>query len=238
MPDQDSGQPKPVAPVFLAFVAIALLSVASVGYLGDEEEAVTLGLLLFGSILAVIAAVVTRIEGTLKIGKDGAEIPIEAANRAERQLNRGEWVRAEQLEEAVEAVEQAPQQIKKEDASRQIEAEKSTSAAASEKPSGPDTTTVERLHRQLIIVDDVVVNLATLTENERQLVTHQFEIMSEPDFDPSSDKRAHRAGQGGHAYYVRRVPGTLIRIWYRELGLETGEPKLVVLVVEKKDVRV
>lgn len=236
MPDQDSGQPKPVAAVFLASVATALFVVATIGYFGDEEEAVTIGLLLPGTILAVMAAFGSRINGTVKISKEGAEIPIEAA-RAERQLDRGEWVGAERLEEAVEAVEQAPQQVMKQESPRQIEPPENASTAESGKPSGPDTTAVERPRRRLILANDAVVNVATLTSSEKKLVLDQLMLMNDPDFDPVSDLRAHRPGQGGHAYYVRRVPGTNIRIWYRELGLETGEPELVVLVVEKKSDR-
>jgi hypothetical protein len=84
-----SNKALPVAEVFLGALSVLLLAAAIFGYFGDQEELITAGLIVAGSILAATAAFARRIQGVLKISKDGAEIPI-----GEYQAQRGQIVPA------------------------------------------------------------------------------------------------------------------------------------------------
>ncbi|MFX1783456.1 hypothetical protein [Prescottella equi] len=235
MPDQDSGRPKPVAAGFLGFVAAALFVIATFGYFGDEGDVVTGALFLFGSAVAVIAAFSPHVQGTVKFSKDGAEFQID---RAERQLKSGASVSVEKLDEVLEAVGQAPgfepPRAVKDGTPRQ------TDAPAKEPIEGsgpiPRETAVGLPKNEVRLVADAITTVLTLTTDERSRVYEQLHRMTDPEFDPSTDRRGHRRGQQGHAYRVRKVPGTGIRLWYRELGSgPSGERKLAVVVVDRKD---
>ncbi|EEN89444.1 hypothetical protein RHOER0001_4357 [Rhodococcus erythropolis SK121] len=235
MPDQNSDRPKPVAAGFLGFVAATLFVIATFGYFGDEGDVVTGALFLFGTAVAVIAAFSPHVQGTVKFSKDGAEFQID---RAERQLKSGESVSVEKLDEVVEAVGRAPgidpQRAEKNGTPRQTDAP----AKGPIQGSGPmpRETAVGLPKNEVRLVDDAVTTVLTLTTDERSRVYEQLHRMTDPDFDPSTDRRGHRRGQQGHAYRVRMVPETDIRLWYRELGPRpSGERKLAVMVIDRKD---
>lgn len=90
--------PASIGAIFLGVLAVLLFGVAGVGYFTHEPEPVTGGFILAGTVLAIIAAFFSRINGILEVGKDGAKIPI-GARRAEQQLEQGEVVQADRLPE-------------------------------------------------------------------------------------------------------------------------------------------
>jgi hypothetical protein len=91
--------------------------------------------------------------------------------------------------------------------------------------------------RNVILVDDAVLKMATLNPTEQSLVQAEVARMSNPEFRPESDRRGHRRGGGGRAYFVHEVTGSPdIRLWYRRLenSRPTDPETLAVMVVDRK----
>lgn len=90
--------------------------------------------------------------------------------------------------------------------------------------------------RNVLLVDDAVIRMATLPADEQSSVMAEIARMSHRDFQPESDQRGHRRGSGGHAYYVHKVPRSDLRLWYRQLDKRnpTDLETLAVMVIDRK----
>lgn len=90
--------------------------------------------------------------------------------------------------------------------------------------------------RNVVLVDDAVIRMATLTADEQSSIMVEIARMSHRDFQPESDRSAHRRASGGRAYYVHKVPGSDLRLWYRQLDKRnpTDPETLAVMVIDRK----
>jgi hypothetical protein len=84
----------------------------------------------------------------------------------------------------------------------------------------------------VLLVEDAVFTMATLTAQEQELVRTEVARMSRPDFQTDLDLRATRPGDAGRSYRMHRVPEADIRLWYRQKS-ESELHTLYVMVIEK-----
>ncbi|WP_441961466.1 hypothetical protein [Mycolicibacterium houstonense] len=230
------NKPKPWSQIFLGSLAIVVLVGGFVGALKGLPELLASLLFIAGVLLAVLAAFWSRIQGTVEFTKDGAKIPIGAARRAEEQAQRGEFVAAEKVPAAVEAVEDAVSQFGTPTVSqlRPHGSEERSPAPRQEEPDSRAAEEPSRISRgrNVQLVDDAVVTMATLTDHERSQVQAEIARMSHPDFREEADARGIRVRERGRSYRVHRVPNTDLRLWYRPLNEDQPET-LVVMVISK-----
>lgn len=209
---------KPWSQIFLGLVAVLLFGCAVVGSLKGLHAAVAIFLVIAGGGLAILAAFWSRVQGPVGFTRDGFSIPINAANRAEKQIEQGRLVDENKLEAASKALEEA--------LSRYNTSRVGTPTVTQGPPSAPT-------NRSVALVDDAVVTMATLDPREHALVRNEIARMSRSDFREEDDPRAIRAGDQGRSYRVHNVPNSNLRLWYRPLS-EHHPDRLVVMVIEKK----
>lgn len=91
--------------------------------------------------------------------------------------------------------------------------------------------------RNVILVDDAVIRMATLNLREQSLIQAEIARMSNLDFRPEADLQGHRRGGGGRAYFVHKVTGSPnLRLWYRRLDKRSpDDPEtLAVMAIDRK----
>ncbi|MGH7293062.1 MAG: hypothetical protein ACREJT_17705, partial [Myxococcota bacterium] len=143
------------------------------------------------------------------------KIPIARARRAEKQLERGRMVGGANLDEARKALEEA--------VSRYHDAQPAVTQHPLASRDGPE--------RDVLLVEDAVFTIATLTLDEQALVRTEVARMSRPDFDTNVDPRESRPGDTGRSYHMHRVPDSDVRLWYRQKSESEPYP-LCVMVIE------
>lgn len=202
------------------------------GFFKGLNATVAIFLIIVGGGLVILAAFWSRVNGPVGLTKDGFSIPIDAANRAEQQLQQGKVVDADDTLGIVDTFEAVLSQhgaraVKEGQPPREI-------APPQQEPEQEPTAEPPRwrLGRNVQLVDDAVVTIATLTNHERVQVQTEIARMSHPDFREEDDPRAIRAGDQGRSYRVHKVPDSNLRLWYRPLNEDHPET-LVVMVIEK-----
>jgi hypothetical protein len=87
--------------------AAGILLLAAIFAFGNRlNSTINVALVIVAAALIVLAGFWSRVSGKVGITKEGFTIPIEAANRAEQQLERGEVVDADKLPELLENIRQ------------------------------------------------------------------------------------------------------------------------------------
>ncbi len=207
-----------MAEIYLGALSTALLVVAVIGYFGREEEGVTGGLLAAGAILAALAAFFRRIEGVLKITKDGAEIPI-----GEYQAQRGQTVPAPKIElpyggegtlTAEVEIAETPE-LGRHD--KQEQGETGADGGRDATPRVVFTSQADQQYNQLALPHKLAVDAAVDT----------LGLTRDPKFVTS-------ANSGGRAYSCRRLYDQNLQLIYRLLDkTRTDEPdRYVVIAIE------
>ncbi|BBZ62981.1 hypothetical protein [Mycolicibacterium monacense] len=211
-------KPWPTAEIYLGLLSTALLVVAVVGYFGDEEEGVTGWLLAAGVLLASLAAFFRRIEGVLKITKEGAEIPI-----GEYQAQRGQIVPAPKLELPFGGEGKLTAEIEKSEmpalttGDQQKQLGTGADVGRDATPSVVFTSQAGEQYNQLTLPRKLAVDAAVETLGQ----------VRDPKFITS-------ANTGGRAYSRRRLPDQNLQLIYRMLDkTRTDEPdRYVVIAIE------
>lgn len=211
-------KPWPIAEIYLGVLATALFGVAVIGYFGEEEGGVTGGLLTAGVILASLAAFFRRIEGVLKITKEGAEIPI-----GEYQAQRGQIVPAPKLELPFGGEGTLAAEVEKREAGELPSGDEQKqlgTGADGGSDAGPQvvfTSQADEQYNQLALPRKLAVDAAVETLGQTR----------DPKFITS-------ANTGGRAYSRRRLHDQNLQLIYRMLDkTRTDErDRYVVIAIE------
>ncbi|MGY4869792.1 hypothetical protein [Mycolicibacterium elephantis] len=251
---------KSVVQILLSIVGVVVLGAGFLGYFGEQDDVVAGGFVAAGVLLVLVAAFFPWIEGTIELA--GMKLPV-GARRAEKQLEQGKVVDASAAESAWKAIEQTlsefqvtpvdkppvkpelpptgagperqrPRRPEPGELETRSESPGPPRIPARAEPAPPPRREVNARTRSVQLVDDAVVTMGTLTADERRSVLTEIARMSGPEFQPESDPKAIRRGDGGRAYHVRRVGGTNLRLWYRPLKEDEPSSPLVVMVIERK----
>jgi hypothetical protein len=231
MGDEEQNS-KPWNQIFLGLVGVLVIVGGGFGSLKGVPEAVAIFVVIVGFALVVLAGFWSRAK-KVKLGKDGFELELDAA---EKKLQQGDLVDADNVPAAVEAVKEAVSQFGTPTVSQGPSPE---GIAPPEQPESelPDERRPWRLGRNVVLVDDAVVTMAKLENAEAVQVQVEIARMSHPDFREEDDPRAIRSGDQGRSYRVHTVPGTDLRLWYRPLNDDRPET-LVVMLIQRQGERV
>jgi hypothetical protein len=252
---------KSVVQILLGIVGLVLLGAGFLGYFGEQDDMVAGGFVAAGVLLVLVAAFFPWIEGTIElagmklpVGARRAEKQLEQGKVVDASKVESAW---KAMEEALSeykvtqigttAGQGPPAPTAGADPGRQrprrpqpgeLETRLARPEPASERPEPPraEETALEqppRTGRRVQLVDDAVFTAGTLTREEQRLVQMEVARMSSPDFQPETDPKAIRRGDGGRSYRVRRVADTDLRLWYRPLTEDDAGSPLVVMVIEK-----
>ncbi|WP_236734764.1 hypothetical protein [Mycolicibacterium peregrinum] len=227
----DQSNSTPLNQLFLGGVGVLVIAGAIFGSVKGVPDAVAVAGVIAGFALIVCAAFASRIK-KIVLAKDKVEFELDAA---EKKLEQGEVVDAEQVPAAVEAVKEAVSQFGVPTVSQEPAPQEVTPP---QPPSQQEPSSQQwRLGRNVQLVDDAVVTMATLSNAEVGLVRTEIARMSNPGFREEDDPRAIRPGDQGRSYRVRKVPGTDLRLWYRPLNEDHPET-LVVMLIQRQGERV
>jgi hypothetical protein len=186
----------------------------------DQEEAVTITLLVIGGGLGAIAAFAPRVEGIVEFGKDGFKFPVRARS-AEKQIQQGKLIDADDLSKTLEDIKAALSPVGTPTITQEPPRAMSSGETEPDSVRAHTDTSAESAappaQRKVSLVDDAVVEMLALTAEERNLVRAEVVRMGHPDFREESDPRAIRRGDAGRSYRVHKVPQSNIRLWYRRL---------------------
>lgn len=219
--------PRPWNQIFLGLVGILVVLGGVLGSMNGVPETVSIFVIIVGGGLVVLAAFWSRAR-KVKLGKDGFELELDAA---EKKLRQGDVVDADDVPAAVEAVKEAVSQFGT-PAAGEGQPQEIVRPQAELQPADPRW----RLGRNVQLVDDAVVTMATLTNAEVGQVRAEIARMSNPGFREEDDPRAIRPGDHGRSYRVRKVRGTDLRLWYRPLN-EDHPQTLVVMAIQRQGER-
>jgi len=236
MAEDESAEEKLIGQILLGGVGVLLLAAGVWAYFGGQNDKIAGGFfVLVGLVLVVLAAFYSQVDGLVDLGL--LKIPMVKARRAEKQIEQGQVVAGNNLEGAKKALEEA--------LSRYNVSQFGTPTITQE-PAPPDTEGTlkadaessdtiadrgPRLGRNVLLVEDAVITLATLTPHQQVLVDTEVARMSRPEFRTHLDLRATRPGDAGRSYRMHRVPESDIRLWYRQKS--ASEPHtLYVIVIE------
>jgi hypothetical protein len=220
----ESAEAKLVGQLFLGGLGLFLLAGGGWAYFGGQDDQLVGGFfLLAGLLLVVLAAFYSRVDGLVELGL--LKIPAGKARRAELQIEQGRVVAGADLEEARKAVDEA---LARHHLSQVATPAVSHVAATSE----PAATAGVGRGSSVLLAQDAVFMMTTLTPNERDLVDTEIARMSRADFPTNLDLRATKPGDAGRSYRMHRVPECDVRLWYRQKS--ASEPHVVyVMVIEK-----
>jgi hypothetical protein len=224
--DESAGR-KLVAQILLGDLGVLLLAAGAWGYFGGQNDKIAGGFfVLVGLVLVVLAAFYSRVDGIVELGL--LKIPMGKARRAEKQIEQGQVVAGSNLEGAGKVLEEALTRYNV----SQFGTPTVTQEPALSKTEG--TRNVDRgslAGRNVLLVEDAVITMATLTPHQQVLVRTEVARMSRPDFQTYLDLRATRPGDEGRSYRMHRVPESDIRLWYRQKS-ESEPHTLYVMVIE------
>jgi hypothetical protein len=222
--ENESSEAKLVGQLFLGGLGVFLLAGGGWAYFGDQDNQLVGGFfLLAGLLLVVLAAFYSRVDGLVELGL--LKIPVIKARRAEVQLAQGRVVAGANLEAARKAVDEA---LARYHVSQVAAPAVSQVAAMSE----PEHTETAGRGPSVLLVEDAVFMMTTLTPHEQDLVGTEIARMSRVDFQTNLDLRATRPGDAGRSYRMHRVPECDIRLWYRQKSESEPYP-VYVMVIEK-----
>jgi hypothetical protein len=230
-------------------LGLLLLAAGAWGYFGGQNNKIAGGFfVLVGLVLVVLAAFYSRVDGIVDLGL--LKIPMVKARRAEKQIEQGQVVAENDLEGAGKALEQALSRynvsqfgtptVTQEPALSETVGTPNADAEPAPSESTRDTeressdTNADRgprPGRNVLLVEDAVITMATLTPHQQVLVRTEVARMSRPDFRTHLDLRATRPGDTGRSYRMHRVPESDIRLWYRQKS-ESEPHTLYVMVIE------
>ena len=248
--EDESAQRKLVGQILLGGLGVLLLAAGAWGYFGGENDKIAGGFfVLVGLMLGVLAAFYSHVDGIVELGL--LKIPMVKARRAEKQIEQGQVVAGDNLDGARKALEEALSRytvsqfgtatVTQEPALSETEGTPSADAEPASSESTGDTewesgdTIADRgprLGRNVLLVEDAVFTMATLTPHEQVLARTEVARMSRPDFRTDLDLRATRPGDAVRSYRMHRVPECDIRLWYRQQS-ESEPHTLYVMVIEK-----
>lgn len=198
----DSADGKPVGQLLLGGLGAVLLAAGLWGYFGAHDKLTGGFFVLVGVVVIVLAAFYPRVDRIVDLGL--LKIPKLKARRAEKQIQRGELVAGASLDEARKSLQET--------VSRYHDAQFGTGS--------------------VLLVEDAVFTMTTLTPHEQHLVHAEVVRMGRPDFRPDLDPHVTRPGAGERPYRMHRVPDADIRLWYRQKS-ESDPDKLYLVVIEK-----
>ena len=222
--EDNSADEKLVGQILLGGLGVVLLAAGMWAYFGGQNDKIAGGFfVLAGLLLVVLAAFYSRVDGIVELGL--LKIPMVKARRAEKQVEQGQVVAGTNLEAAGKALEET--------LSRYNLSQFGTPTVTQE-PAFSDTNANRgpRPGRDVLLVEDAVFTMATLTPHEQVLVRTEVARMSRPDFRTDLDPRATRPGDAVRSYRMHRVPEADIRLWYRQKS-ESELHTLYVMVIEK-----
>jgi hypothetical protein len=177
--EDESADRKRVGQLFLGGSGVLLLAAGTLGFfVGQNDELAGGFFVLTGLVIVVLAAFYSHIDGIVELGL--LKIPVARARRAEKQLERGRVVGGANLDEARKALEEA--------VSRYHDAQPGTPTVTHD-----PLASRNRPERNVLLVEDAVFTIATLTLDEQALVRTEVARMSRPDFDTNLDPRETRA---------------------------------------------
>jgi hypothetical protein len=248
--EDESAEGKLVGQILLGGLGLLLLAAGVWGYFGGQNDKIAGGFfVLVGLLLVVLAAFYSHIDGIVELGL--LKIPMVKARRAEKQIEQGQVVAGNNLEGARKALEEALSRynvsqfgtptVTQEPALSETEDTPNADAEPASSESTGDTeressdTNADRgprLGRNVLLVENAVFTMATLTPHEQVLVRTEVARMSRPDFHTDLDLRATRPRDAGRSYRMHRVPEADIRLWYRQKS-ESEPHTLYVMVIEK-----
>ncbi len=225
MGEDKSAEGKLVGQILLGGLGVLLLAAGAWGYFGGQNDKIAGGFfVLVGFLVVVLAAFYSRIDGIVELGL--LKIPIVKARRAEKQIEEGRLVAGNNLEEARKALEEALS------LSRYSDSQFGPTAVTQESASSDTNANhVPCPGRNVLLVEDAVITMATLTPHEQVLVRTELARMTLPGFRTNLDLRATRPGDTGRSYRMHRVPESDIRLWYRQKS-ESEPYTLYVMVIE------
>ena len=227
----ESVDGKLVGQILLGALGVLLLAAGMCAYFIGQNNKIAGGFfVLLGLLLVFLAAFYSHIDGIVELGL--LKIPMVKARRAEKQIEQGQVVAGNNLEHARKALEEALSRynvsqtgtptLTRQPAPSEMERESSDTNA----DRGP------RPGRNVLLVEDAVFTMATLTPHEQVLVRTEVARMSRPDFRTDLDLRATRRDDAPRSYRMHRVPECDIRLWYRQKS--ESEPHTLYLVVIEK----
>jgi len=225
--EDESAQAKLVGQILLGVLGVLLLAAGVWGYFGGQNDKIAGGFfVLVGLLVVVLAAFYPRIDGIVELGF--LKIPMAKARRAENQIEQGQLVAGSNLEGAMKALEEALSRYNVfQVGTPTVTREPALSGTALSEAEG----TRQRPGRNVLLVEDAVITMATLTPNQQVLVGTEVARMSRYDYQTQLDLRATRPGDTGRSYRMHRVPESDIRLWYRQKS-EYEPDTLYVMVVE------
>ncbi|MGV9801105.1 hypothetical protein ACWDTP_23970 [Mycobacterium sp. NPDC003449] len=203
MADGDPADGRPVGQLILAGVGAVLLVAGICGFFGGENDEIAGGFfVLVGFVVLVLAAFYPRIDRLVDLGL--LKVPAARARRAEKQIGRGQLVAGVDLDAATTAL--------RETLSRYNDSRADGAA--------------------VLLVEDAVFTMATLTPHEQHLVHHEVVRMGRPDFRAELDPHPTRPIDVERTYRMHQVPEADIRLWYRPRS-ESEPDTLYLMVIEK-----
>jgi hypothetical protein len=212
-------KPLPAAEIFLGALSTALFIVAAFGYFQNKAEPITGGLLLAGTILASLAAFFRRIEGVLKVTKDGAEIPI-----GEYEAQKGRIVPAPKPTPISGGEPLAPAETETRTGLPEVAADEQANQHERGADGGRDAT------RGVFLTAQANDQYSRLDSSQRDAVQIALATLGESP-DP---KIITSANTGGRAYSVRMLKDQNLQLVYRNIDKKSpAEPdSYVVIAIE------
>lgn len=220
--EAESAERKRIGQILLGGSGVLLLAAGLWGYFGAQNGKIAGGFfVLFGLLLAILAAFYSRIDGIVELGL--LKIPRFKARRAEKQIEQGQLVAGNNLERARTALEETLSRYN---------VSPSGTPAVTQEPAPSETEGTPYPGREVLLVEDAVLTMATLTPHEQVLVRTEVARMSRPDFRTDLDLRSTRPDDAARSYLMHRVPECDVRLWYRHKS--ESEPDTLYLVVIEK----
>jgi hypothetical protein len=248
--EAESAERKRVGQILLGGSGVLLLAAGLWGYFGGQNDEIAGGFfVLVGLLLVILAAFYSHIDGIVELGL--LKIPKFKARRAEKQIEQGQVVAGINLERATKALEEALSRynvsqtgiptVTQESAPSEtedtpnadVEPASSESTGFTERESSVTAADRDpRPGRNVLLVEDAVFTMTTLTPHEQSLVRTEVARMSRPDFRTDLDLRATRPADTARSYRMHRVPECDVRLWYRQKS-ESEPHTLYLMVIEK-----
>jgi hypothetical protein len=231
--EDESAEAKLVGQILLGGLGVLLLAAGAWGYFGGQNDKIAGGFfVLVGLVLVVLAAFYSRVDGIVELGL--LKIPMVKARRAEKQIDQGQVIAGNNLEEAGKALEETLFRYSVSQFGTPTVTQEPTRSDTERESSDTNTDRGPCPGRNVLLVEDAVLTMATLTPHQQDLVRTEVAQMSRPEFQTELDLRATRPGDAGRSYRMHRVPEADIRLWYRQKS-ESEAHTLYVIVIEKTD---
>jgi hypothetical protein len=215
----------------LGGLGVLLVAAGTWGYFGGQNTKIAGGFfVLLGLLLVIPAAFYSHIDGIVELGL--LKIPMVKARRAEKQIEQGQVVAGNNLEHARNALEEALSRYNVSQTGTPTLTQQPARSEMEWESSDTNADRGPRPGRNVLLVEDAVFTMATLTPHEQVLVRTEVARMSRPDFRTDLDLRATRPDDAPRSYRMHRVPECDIRLWYRQKS-ESEPHTLYLMVIEK-----